>query len=165
MEKYKDECEEFHKKLQAEVMRREEVSFVVAQPCLRRLQVSATQYLRKSATVICQGCVAHSVHGESSLSPISAADESRNRKVMNREEFGETAHNYSDTRWWSIRRQVFVAPWYLCRRLPHRTSKVENDRFDVENFAPKNLHFETTLPHNKWLNPRERPPCTMDPSS
>lgn len=26
MEKYKDECEEFHKKLQAEVMRREEVS-------------------------------------------------------------------------------------------------------------------------------------------
>lgn len=27
MEKYKDECEEFHKKLQMEVMRREEVSF------------------------------------------------------------------------------------------------------------------------------------------
>lgn len=26
MEKYKDECEEFHKKLQGEVMRREEVS-------------------------------------------------------------------------------------------------------------------------------------------
>lgn len=26
MEKYKDECEEFHKKLQNEVMRREEVS-------------------------------------------------------------------------------------------------------------------------------------------
>lgn len=113
MEKYKDECEEFHKKLQAEVMRREEVSFVVAQPRIRRLQVSATQYLRKSATVICQGCVAHSVHGESSLSPISAADESRNRKVMNREEFGETAHNYSDAvvnSPTSVRRTVVFVP-------------------------------------------------------
>lgn len=29
MEKYKDECEEFHKKLQGEVMRREEVSAFV----------------------------------------------------------------------------------------------------------------------------------------
>jgi hypothetical protein len=28
MEKYKDECEEFHKRLQVEVMRREEVSTV-----------------------------------------------------------------------------------------------------------------------------------------
>jgi tropomyosin-1 len=26
MEKYKDECEEFHKRLQVEIMRREEVS-------------------------------------------------------------------------------------------------------------------------------------------
>lgn len=30
MEKYKDECEEFHKKLQMEVMRREEVSFFIS---------------------------------------------------------------------------------------------------------------------------------------
>lgn len=29
MEKYKDECEEFHKRLQLEIMRREEVRFIL----------------------------------------------------------------------------------------------------------------------------------------
>lgn len=30
MEKYRDECEEFHKRLQVEIMRREEVSFITS---------------------------------------------------------------------------------------------------------------------------------------
>lgn len=38
MEKYKDECEEFHKRLQVEIMRREEVriypTFSMPTPCV-----------------------------------------------------------------------------------------------------------------------------------
>lgn len=57
---------------------------------------------------------------------------------MNQEEFGETAHNYSDAHWLvvnlptSVRRTVVFVP-----SLATSNVKVKKDHFFVENFAQK----------------------------